>query len=78
MFFKHGYPPLWLRPVTPWALLHFLDRRYSFCWANVATWKILGTENDWTPDINCREPYDYCGKFAVATADAELFRPVSR
>lgn len=56
-------PPAWLRHITPWWMLHWIDNNFDTCWANMCTWKQFGSEVSWWPDERCFHPYDYCNKF---------------
>lgn len=60
-------PPPILRHITPWRLLHFIDRHFDVCWASLVAWKMLGSGWSWRPDYKIcqgsKPPFDYCGKF---------------
>ena len=63
-------PPVWMRHITPWWLLYWLDKRLPTCWTVMVLWKMYGDEDSWWPLGKCfaaysGERYDYCGKFSV-------------
>lgn len=53
----------WLRHLTPWWLLTWINDRYHLCWANMATWKLGYDSGDWALSRGCFSPYDYCGYY---------------
>jgi len=68
-------PPTFLRHITPWWLLGWIDRRWDTCWAGMVMWK-QGYDWDWWPTNTCFDatdgPWDYCNKF-----DADRKRKVA-
>lgn len=66
----------WLRHITPWLLLAWLDRRNpQWCWANIVSWKMYG-ERSWGIGGSCWDgpagrEHDYCGKHETRESFAE-------
>ncbi len=56
-------PPSWLRFVTPWSVLYWIDKHCDTCWSEMVLWKMFGGERCWWPHEMCFQDYDYCGKF---------------
>ncbi len=58
-------PPNWLRHITPWWLLQYIDRNYETCWAGMVMWKLgYEFEDSWKIVETCFESgNDYCGKY---------------
>lgn len=73
-----GFPPPWLRHVTPWGLLIWLDRTMpDLCWTALVCWKVMGSEWDWFQDFNCvpcpgRGDCCYCGKVRTPEPQATV------
>ena len=67
-------PPSWMRHISPWWVLLWLDRHLNTCWAGIAMWK-LGYEWSWWPngcwDGRPGQEYDYCGKWKTEDAIRE-------
>lgn len=59
-------PPSWMRHITPWRVLNFIDRHSHTCWAGMVMWK-LGYGWSWWPCMTCfmgpKDWGDYCGKY---------------
>ena len=68
-------PPPWLRHVTPYWALAWLDHRLPVCWAKLVIWKLYGSTESWWPSITCfaahPERYDYCSKFQDLDEDSD-------
>ena len=57
--------PGWLRHVTPWWFLLWLDKRYdNLCWPGIVHWKCGMGWPDWGHSRHCAEAGGYCGKIA--------------
>ena len=69
----HGCPPLWMRHITPWWVLKWIDNRFLVCWAGVAMWKLGYDGWSWFPTRACFTSYpdswDYCNKFNMIEPD---------
>lgn len=68
-------PPMWLRHIFPWRLLHFIGRHTNVCFIHVAEWKLGDQEpsyENWWPKRSCwdgiPEPFDYCGHYKTGEA----------
>ena len=55
---------VWLRVMTPWWFLRWIDRHFGVCWAGIVMWK-LGYPWDWRDDGSCaaEEWGCMCGRF---------------
>lgn len=71
-------PPNWMRRVTPWRALYWLNKRLPVCWADVVTWKLGYRPETWWPDWGCtgsNPPWDWCGKYRTPADQENLAEP---
>ena len=72
---KYGTPPSWLRHITPWWELNFIDNHFHVCWANLVMWKMGYPRENWLWDNfrTCKAPDQpgpcYCGKYGAPTKE---------
>ncbi len=77
-------PPSWLRHLTSWKVLIFLDNHLETCWVRMAMWKMFPpdkgrwfhSEETWWPDSSCFIPYDYCAKYDPELSGTERTHPL--
>ena len=68
-------PPAWMRRITTYKVLLWIDHRLPVCWTQLVLWKQFGATESWWPRRSCF--YDpkwgdqgcYCEKFQANQED---------
>lgn len=66
-------PPMWMRHILPWSLLHWLSNHFRVCWAHMVFWKtgLNRSGHKWSDLSDCK-PDCYCGKYMTEETRAAI------